>query len=439
MADKRDLQIKRRGGHARPPKSVPEPSPSPRTVPTDSEEPELVPVPRRRRRKSTFLRVAIRLVVLAALCLAAVLVWRNWDTLAPDRLLERIEEWFSGGEGGDGFPVEITGSDVVDMATVKNHLALLTYTELLLYNDNGGEVARRSHGYADPLLKTAGEYALVAELGGTRFRLETRRATLLDVISDQQAKEEDRPIPLDEPLSYPIVSAAVGADGTVAVVTTASQSTTSELVVYSKKGKRLLTYKNKDLQAVDVAVSEDGKTVAAVCLSAEGGAMKSTLQVFRLGEDQPKVYTDTDVMLFAVDIFPGGTVIAAGDSAVWVVNPTGTLFNKQTYADYQLLGYAAGQDSAGLALRHYGSTDGGELMVISPAGDVVYQQAFTGTFRHLAAGDGDLLLLTSGHLLRAGAAQMGEALPVAADGRLVTRLGKKAVVLGLSSLEEYTP
>ena len=118
--------------------------------------------PQKRRKKRTALRVAVRLLIVVAVLGTGFLLWRNWDTLAPEAVLDWVDEQL-GGKKGDGYPVAITGSGVLQMEQVDGRLAVLTDTALLLYNDNGGELVRRSHGYTDPLLKTSGAYLLVME------------------------------------------------------------------------------------------------------------------------------------------------------------------------------------------------------------------------------------------------------------------------------------
>ena len=58
-------------------------------------------------------------------------------------MLDWVDEQL-GGKKGDGYPVAITGSGVLQMEQVDGRLAVLTDTALLLYNDNGGELVRRS-------------------------------------------------------------------------------------------------------------------------------------------------------------------------------------------------------------------------------------------------------------------------------------------------------
>lgn len=449
MAKKKDLIVKKRRttvprAAAGRPQPV-EPPQQPLEPAAPEETPALQEVPRKkRRRRSFFARVMLRLLIVAVVFVAGVWVYRNWDTLAPESLVIWLDEKFSGGEKGAGFPVDIVGSEITAMTRLKNNLAVLSDNALILYNSRGGEVDRRIHGYAKPILRSAGDYLLIAEADGLRFRLESRSGTLLDVPANNEKTEDGKTTTvLDKPLENKIVTASVDARGNVTLVTGSSQSHMSEVLVYNKQGKRLYARRSAEHMVVDAAVSPDGKQVAMVSLSTDGGAMRSSLQVFDMSsaENAPiKEYAQNDLMLCRVIYFDGGTVLAVGDSACWVVNPSGTLFEKQSYPEYELIGMTEGENSAALVLRRYGNTDGGRLLVVRSTGDVAYTADFEGSFRDISpAGSEGYWLLTGGELLHAGGKGWDQRLDIPADGRMVCGLGDRAIVLGLTSLTEYRP
>lgn len=161
MAKKKDLIVKKRRTAApRPASGRPqpvEPPQQPLEPAAPEETPALQEVPRKkRRRRSFFARVMLRLLIVAVVFVAGVWVYRNWDTAGPESLVIWLDEKFSGGEKGAGFPVDIVGSEITAMTRLKNNLAVLSDNALILYNSRGGEVDRRIHGYAKPILRSAG-------------------------------------------------------------------------------------------------------------------------------------------------------------------------------------------------------------------------------------------------------------------------------------------
>ena len=133
--------------------------------------------------------------------------------------------------------------------------------------------------------------------------------------------------------------------------------------------------------------------------------MRSTLLVFDLTQKSaaPVEYSGDGLMLFGVTYFSGRTVAAVGDTEMWVVKPGGTLYEKHSYEGLEPNGYAFGEASAGIVLRHSGSQRGaGRLLVVNASGDMAYAAEFSGTFRHLSPGGDGFWLLTSAALHRRG-------------------------------------
>ena len=407
MPVKHDISIRRR-------KSV-----NSQTSGQDENMLSAVPV-RRKRKRRTFLRALFRLMVVAALIIGGVYVWKNWDALAPESIIYRINEKLAGGQRGDGFPVEITGSSVLNMSETKDGLALLTDTAVVLLNHKGGELLRRQHGYSNPFMRTNGKWLLIADNGGSRLRIETRAGTAAEMTVKNR-----------------IVSAAIGSGGGFAVATDSSKGYTSEVVAYNRQQKKIFHRYDVKLTVLDIALSPNGKSMAVVGIKAEAGAMKCSLLFFDFNKKDPVAeYSGTDLMLFSVKYFPNGTVAAVGDRALWVFDESGSIQQKHSYEDCELAGFTLGDRSAAVALRNFGGSEGGSLLTVNSSGDKAYSIPFEGSFRSLAPDKSGMLLLTSEALYRADAAGVFKKGDSIRDGRMVCSLGKKIIILGLTSLNE---
>ncbi len=455
MADKRDLKIKTHKhmtGEREPSPLAWERSPKRRVVQTrkkedpkpavamtmDETEAADIPLPTRRRKNAAGRRIFKRLVALVLVALIVATVWRNWDKLAPGNLFFWLDQTFS--SSGDGFPVEISGNTVLDIQQVQGYMVLLTDTSLVAYNENGGEVMRRQHNFSDPMLLVCGRYMLVAEQGGTRFRLDTLPEPVLNVTADNLTEDKKTAV-LDEALENRIISADVRSDGGVALVTQSSGSYTSEVVVYNADGELQYRQRYAAVRAVDVALSSDDREVAVAGIEANNGVLQSSLRVYSLRSEDAtpiKEYTGQDVLLSRVAYLDSSELVAIGDSQTWVVDPDGDLDKRIPY-DQQLVGYSIGEDAVGLALQKYGTGDGGELMWLDQTGEVAYTAPFVGSFRHLSLTDNEALLLTAGQLYRGDSTGLQAPVTVQRDGRMVGSVGGDAVVLGLTSLTAYSP
>ena len=134
----------------------------------------------RKRRGLTVFRVFARLAVVSLAIAAGVFIYSRWDKIQPENILLWLNDKLAGGESGDGFPFEITGSSVIGMESTRDGLALLTNNSLVLLNSKGGEIYRRPHGF-NPMMRAGGRWILVADSGGNRAELESRLSTAVEM------------------------------------------------------------------------------------------------------------------------------------------------------------------------------------------------------------------------------------------------------------------
>lgn len=375
---------------------------------------------RRRRRKRARLLMWKRLGIILAIFVLVFVVWRNWDTLAPDKLLAKMQDLV--GDASGSYPVDISGSNAQHLAQSQNYSVLLTDSYLTYYNDRGGEVTRYPCTYSSALLRTAGKYVLVAEQGGKRLLLTTRSMTLQDMT-----------------LENTILAADVNAKGQFAVLTQGTQGYAVELTVYDQKGTQLYRRSRASL-ASEVTLSADGKLAALLSLEATDGVLATSVEVFSLtSADTKALYTHTaaDTLLYRLDFLSNERLVAVGESGALLMTVDGGQPTAYDVGGRQLLGYAVADGSTALILRPRGDTDGGEVVMLDGNGTQLCAVPFTGEFRHLSAQGKQVLLLTDSAAQVITQAGAGKSSPVEADGQQAVLFGNNAVVMGLSTLQQY--
>lgn len=377
---------------------------------------------RRRHRKRARRLMWKRLIIILLIFVSVWVVWRNWDVLAPDRLLAKLQDTI--GDTSGTYPVDIAGSNVQSMARSQNYTVLLSDSYLTYYNDHGGEVTRYPCTYSSALLRTAGKYVLVAEQSGKRLLLTTRSMSLADLT-----------------LEYKILSADVNEKGQIAVLMQGTQGYAVELIVYDRKGTEIYRRSRTSL-ANEVTLSPDGKTVALLSVDAVGGVLNTTVDAFSLSSTDPQAlysYTAADTLLYRLEFLTKNQLLAVGENgALMLSTATQDKPTAVTIGNEQLLGYAVAQDSVALVLRPLGSTDGGTVRVLNTSGDELSRVLFVGEFRHLSAQGKQFLLLTDDTVQVIDKTGAGKSAQVEADGQQAVLYGNNAVVLGLSILQQYT-
>lgn len=331
---------------------------------------------RGRRRKGR--QLLTRLAIVAAILLTVFLVWRNWEKIAPEAVLDWAYAQFGEGETGDGYPYAVTGNSVIGMGQVNDYLAVLTDSSLKFLNETAACVEERPNTLNDPLLKTAGRYALVTEIGGSRLKLETRRETVLEMELENRS----------------IYAADLLSSGRIAVVTdSATQSHVCVIQVYSAGGDLLYEYKSGKYLVTNLSLAPNGRSLAAVGTTAEGGALKSVLLLFDFSSDTPTEYAGSDLLLYDVAHF-GNAVLAVGDSEYWLASVKDGTVTKTGYNGMELIGYAASHSMAGMVMRQSGSTGTGEVWLFDKDGALIRNHPFAGTYRYAACRDTEFVVLT---------------------------------------------
>lgn len=367
-----------------------------------------------------WLRLFKRLLVVAVVLIIGFLVWDNWEKIAPEALLDWTDQKFGNAQSGEGYPCAVNGNDVIDMTEVNQHLVVLSDTGLRFFNGSAACVADRTHAFTQPVMRTAGNYVLLAEMGGSRIRLDTRREIVLE----------------HELANRRIYAANLLSNGTTAVVlNSASQSYVSEIVVLNTKGDTQFSYKSNKYLLTDVALSPNGKQVTAVGTAAENGVLKSVLLVITLSSNKVEEYTGVDVLLHNVAFFSNGTAIAVGDKEVWTLKGNASEVEKTVYGGFEPVGYTATSSLVGVALRRSGSTNTGEIWAFDANGKRVQAVPYEGTYRSLSGKGSTLLLLTDRALYETRGSDLQSTLAVPSDCLQAVTYRGSSMLLTLGELK----
>ncbi len=373
---------------------------------------------RRQKRRKRFVLRWMAVLVAAVLVATAV---RYWDKLSPSALVEGVGDFLSG-DGENGFPIDVSGNRIYQMETADNCTALLSDTHLTLYNSSGNEVMRRMHSFAEPMLRCAGKYLLIAERGGKRLQLETRSKTIITHTT-----------------KYDIISATVHTNGDVAVITEAEQGYNARLTVYRKDGTVLYERLCSTLLA-DVAFSPNGKNLAVAAISAEQGAIHSAVEVLSLqSSDSAPVYmySGNDVLLCRVTYLSGSLITAVGDTAVWMYHPQKEKCDVYAVTDGEMKGFAIGDNSVALVTQPYGSSGDGNFVYVKTNGTAAHTTAVEGVCRDVAAYKNTYAVLTEKNVYRLSGKGITATDEVPSDGKMVGRIGDAVTVLGLQNITAY--
>ena len=279
------------------------------------------------KRKSTPMKRMVKATIwtVAILLLATGALWAysNRDNLTPDRISEWFDSHFASYGEGEGFPTEVAGSTVKQLASMGGDVAFLTDSSFELLNQTANPIVNRQHSCTTPALRVSNTRALIYDRGGSNWRGENRRRTLFE-------KEEE----------YKIIAADISENDQIVMVTQSGSGYLSEMKVYDQNfEKKQFNWSSAEGQVVDVAARPDGKGAAAVSLIVEQGQMNSLINVldFQTGKATPQ--TLEGVFLLTVE-YSGGRILAMGDSQCVSLAQDGSDLKTYSYEGKYLAGYS---------------------------------------------------------------------------------------------------
>ena len=299
----------------------------------------------------------IKVFAILFLSFLSVAIFVNREKFSPDYVGTFLEDLFAGIQHGNGYPYKISGSKVnnENFKVIDKDLFLLSDTTLSALNTSAREMHKSQHCYQNPMLKVSSTRAVVYDLGGKNLEITSRSKNLHTATMNNN-----------------IISAAVSNYGTFAVVTEA-KGFLGQLTVFAKNGKDIYyKYNFADHYITDVAISENGKSVAICGSTAKDGSMMSTVYAFDYKSEEPKVKLNYDDNMFIrVEYLSNGNVVAVGDRLISVINPKNGSKEDYFYDNKNLIGFDINKKD-GILLALSLSEDGNntDMIVINKNGKV---------------------------------------------------------------------
>lgn len=376
---------------------------------------------RRRHRRRSRLLLARRLTITILVIVLALVVWQNWEYLAPDKLIAGLQDSMTNQSGG--YPIDISGANMTAIAKADNYIVTIGDSYLTYYDHNGGEANRYPCTYSSALMRTAGQYVLLAEQNGTRLQLSTRSAIQIEMTADTR-----------------IISAAVCATGRFAVLTQSGQGYSVKVTVYDRNGEEIYSRSRQPL-ATAVALSPNGKEVALLSVQANSGVFTSTLDTFPLAGGQTEAnYTcsHADTLFYRLEYLNNDVLAAISEEGILFADTRSEAPAYFSTDNERVLSAVTTGGGVAVALRPYGATADGRVAVLDTAAKQLSSTDFVGEYRHLSTDGSRYMLLTDTTAQLFTAAGGSKSAAVEADGKSAVIDSNRAIVLGLNTISAYT-
>lgn len=275
-------------------------------------------------KQATFVKRVVSLSVAFCIVLSIFIV----QVVSPTGIIELISNSFSKMGSSSGFPVSIGGGTVLDIKECAGTVAVLSDTNLEIFNKDSKELFIAQHGCSYPVLQTTSSRALVYDEGATNISVYNLSGELFT----RTMKEK-------------IIFATLSYNGSYCVVTD-PENAASMIYVYNKNNTLLFKYKFDSELICSAAISESGKKMAVVALNAEGGKYVSTINLFNIKNKEIYKEIEKDGLVYSVDAAKGKNFLAyMDDSLIGIMEKDGT-YSVLEESGIQHKNYASGKGNA---------------------------------------------------------------------------------------------
>ena len=288
-------------------------------------KPKNIYTQRRQKKRRKILRQGIWFLLLV---MAVLVLYQRRDSWFPklETIGLRHQSNRYGDAASDGdFPLYVAGSGDCQIASAGKKLFVLSDSYLNLYETNGTQISARQHTYGNAMLRTAGDYALIYESGGTHFRLETPAKTVFE-----------------KTVNDPIIFGRISENGLIAVVTSA-ETCACKMLVFNIKGQQI--YERSCVEdLIDVAFHPDEGGCFAATLHMNNGILQSVIHSYSFSQSED-IWSSKPLDMLAVSVYntEEGNIFVLGDSQACTLSPEGAVLREYVYPDALVRGtYAEG-------------------------------------------------------------------------------------------------
>ncbi len=241
-----------------------------------------------------------RIVLYSIIC-AVIITVLVINFLTPTGLIEKMQNDYATSGNGE-YPVNIYAQNPDEFISNGDVSLLLNGTYLEVYNKKGKLVNAASHGMFEPQIKVSQARFLLFDRDRYSVKIYNYSNELYERTFDKN-----------------IICADIGRDGTYAVVTT-SDTHNNTVTVYNKKNDLVYTWNSADNYCIDVAVSDDGDSIAVCLVDALSGSYLSKVYILQYDSATPVWKGEFNTFLSSISSVNKEYFLITGVDSSYTVN-----------------------------------------------------------------------------------------------------------------------
>ncbi len=272
-----------------------------------------------------------------------LMIWMNKDTFSLVDSLNWIKVQLVGAGEGDGFPVQIKGTNVAEknFISVDGDVAALSDTALTVLDSTGKELYSVRHSFDTPFMRHSGNNFVLYNSGGSGYIVQTGAETMMNGTSESD-----------------ISAAAVAGNGEFALGVQGKELA-SELNVYMRDGTPKYKYQFFDSYITAVSLNANGSMGAVCSTGSQSGELVSKITILDFNNEEPIAqYESRGNMLIDILWGESGRIYAVGDSALILATEGNYNFEEFSYGGRYLTAYCLENNRAYVSISGHEFTGG---------------------------------------------------------------------------------
>ncbi|MCR5208093.1 MAG: DUF5711 family protein [Eubacterium sp.] len=232
--------------------------------------------PRRRKVKSNKAQrtrtVIWAVIILTVVVLAVLKIWEVDFNSIKRNISKNSENGIIASVSDSIYPYSLDSSKNIEIVPQNDKLNILTDISTTILNPTTGKKEYgESHGYSNPIMRTAGSYFVIYDQGADRFRLDTLTKKVYE----------------NENTESPVLTADVASNGSV-IYALKSGTNKSLVTVINKNRSKLLENEIKGSYVVYVAIDSSGRHCAYATVSSENAVLVTTVHTINVGDKKER-------------------------------------------------------------------------------------------------------------------------------------------------------
>lgn len=258
-----------------------------------------------------------------------------------------------------GFPLSFSSNDIVTVSSAGSYVYVVSNEVLFGVSSSGKLSFSEVINYSEPVIKTAGNYALVFDRMSGKFVLCRKNRV---IFKGQSADSQQ------------IITACVAANGNYAVASR-SKEAACLLTYYKKNGEMLYQWECSRDHIVSIAVSPNSKSLACAALSAQAGEIVTNVYLLDIYSDETEwEYTVRDCAAINISFASGSRKLdlLCNSKRILLDSSSDSVESENRYPSDLLDSYSDPNGYAVTLTRKFGAMNTYELTCYYPDNSVCY-------------------------------------------------------------------